>query len=73
MKGEKGRENFGVWQLEMALRVRPTLRDTELVDIFMGTLQKKEWEMYVVSTSIPQYQALMALMPYLPYPYVAAT
>lgn len=110
----------------MALKVRHTLTNTELVDIFMGMLHSlyyekmvrssssnfadiviieeriengmktgkidcggnqqsagrrppsgytkmKEGETNVVRTSVPQYQASLAPMKYLPYPYVATT
>lgn len=40
-QGQRSNETFKEyaqrWR-EMASKVRPTLRDTELVDIFMGTL-----------------------------------
>lgn len=120
------KESAQHWR-EMASRVRSTLSDTELVYIFMGTLQglyyekmirisstnfaymvtigehvenglksekitdttalqktnkrshegfakKKKGEANAVTTSaLPQYQFLMAPMPYYSYPYVSAT
>lgn len=38
-----------------------------------GYAKKKEGKINMVTTSVPQYQALMALTPYFPYPYVVAT